>query len=45
MVIRDITERKRSEAIQSALYRISEKVTTAPDLGDFTQPSTTSSAN
>jgi diguanylate cyclase (GGDEF)-like protein/PAS domain S-box-containing protein len=35
VVIRDITERKRAEAIQSALYRISERTTTTQDLGEL----------
>lgn len=34
-IYRDITERKRAEKLQSALYRISEEATTAEDLGKF----------
>jgi two-component system cell cycle sensor histidine kinase/response regulator CckA len=34
-IYRDITERKRSEQLQSALYRIAEKANTAQDLGEL----------
>jgi diguanylate cyclase (GGDEF)-like protein/PAS domain S-box-containing protein len=35
VVARDITERKHVEALQSALYRIAQAVTSADDMADF----------
>jgi PAS domain S-box-containing protein len=34
-IYRDISERKRAEALSSALYRIAEKTSSAEDLNDF----------